>query len=112
MKEETMTTTHLIAAGLGKADGTSNGSLVALVDRLVMGSLTVSVGVFIVILMMAAWVRQKGTGRFEAGGGRNGGNPVKAIIPPAFAFLVLVILLSGVWALVRVAGGLAGGAFS
>lgn len=107
-----VTTTTLIAAGLGKADGTSNGSLVTVIDRLVMGSLTVSVAVFIVLLMLAAWVRQKGTGRFEAGGGRNGGNPVKAIIPPAAAFLILVILLSGVWALVRVAGGLSGGAFS
>ena len=108
----TTTTTTLIAAGLGKADGTSNGSLVAVVDRIVMGSLTVSVGVFIVILMIAAWVKTKGTGRFEAGGGRNGGNPVKQLIPPAAAFLVLVILLSGVWALVRVAGGLAGGALT
>ncbi|MBN7481018.1 hypothetical protein [Mycobacteroides abscessus] len=107
-----MTTTTLIAAGLGKADGTSNGSLVTVIDRLVMGSLTVSVAVFIVLLMLAAWVRQKGTGRFEAGGGRNGGNPVKAIIPPAAAFLILVILLSGVWALVRVASGLSSGAFS
>ncbi len=107
-----VTTTTLIAAGLGKADGTSNGSLVTVIDRLVMGSLTVSVAVFIVLLMLAAWVRQKGTGRFEAGGGRNGGNPVKAIIPPAAAFLILVILLSGVWALVRVASGLSGGAFS
>lgn len=101
-----------LAAGLGKSDGTSNGSLVAIIDRIVMGSLTVSVGVFIVILMAAAWIKQKGTGRFEAGGGRNGGNPVKAIIPPATAFLVLIILLSGVWALVRVAGGLSSGAFS
>lgn len=103
-------TTTLLAAGLG-SDGTSNGSLVAIIDRIVMGSLTVSVAVFVVILMIAAWVRQKGTGRFEAGGGRNGGNPVKAIVPPAAAFMVLVILLAGVWALVRVAGGLAGGAF-
>lgn len=105
--------TNLVAAGLkGAGDGTSNGSLTALVDRIVAGSLTVSVGIFIVLLMMAAWIRQKGTGRFEAGGGRNGGNPVKAIIPPAAAFLVLIILLSGVWALVRVAGGLSSGAFS
>ncbi|SKZ50267.1 hypothetical protein [Mycobacteroides abscessus] len=34
------TTTTLIAAGLGKSDGTSNGSLVAIIDRIVMGSLT------------------------------------------------------------------------
>lgn len=106
------TTTTLIAAGLGKADGTSNGSLIAVVDRIVMGSLTISVGIFIVILMMAAWIKQKGTGRFEAGGGRNGGNPIKALMPPATAFLVLVILLSGVWALVRVAGGLSSGALT
>lgn len=107
-----VTTTTLIAAGLGKADGTSNGSLVTVIDRLVMGSLTVSVAVFIVLLMLAAWGKAKGTGRFEAGGGRNGGNPFKTLIPPAAAFLILVILLSGVWALVRVAGGLSGGAFS
>lgn len=107
------TTTHLIAAGLkGSGDGTSNGSLTQLVDRIVAGSLVISVGIFIVILMIAAWGKAKGTGRFEAGGGRNGGNPFKTLIPPAAAFLILVILLSGVWALVRVAGGLSGGAFS
>lgn len=101
-----------MTAGLkGSGDGTSNGSLTQLVDRLVMGSLTVSVGIFIVLLMTAAWIRQKGTGRFEAGGGRNGGNPVKAIIPPAAAFMVLVILLAGAWMLVRVASGLSGGMF-
>lgn len=106
-----MTTIYL--AGLGSAgDGTSNGSLVAIIDRIVMGSLTVSVGVFIIVLMLAAWGKTKGTGRFEAGGGRNGGNPVKAIVPPAAAFVVLVILLSGVWALVRVSSGLSSGAFS
>ncbi|MDO3357780.1 hypothetical protein [Mycobacteroides abscessus] len=105
--------THLMTAGLkGSGDGTSNGSLTALVDRIVMGSLTVSVGIFIVLLMLAAWVKQKGTGRFEAGGGRNGGNPIRAIVPPAAGFLVLTILLAGVWALVRVASGLSGGMFS
>lgn len=104
--------TTLVAAGLGSGDGTSNGSLTAIVDRLVMGSLTVSVGIFIVLLMCAAWVKQKGTGRFEAGGGRNGGNPIRAVVPPAAGFMVLVILLAGVWMLVKMAAGLSGGMFS
>lgn len=104
--------TTLVAAGLKNAgDGTSNGSLTQLVDRIVAGSLVISVGIFIVVLMIAAWGKAKGTGRFEAGGGRNGGNPFKTLMPPAAAFVVLSVLLAGVWALMKMAGGLSSGLF-
>jgi hypothetical protein len=89
-------------------DGTSNGSLIALVDRLVAAALVISVGIFVVRVLVPAKV--KGTGRFETGGGRNStrDSPRQAIETTG-RFVIFVFLVSGVWGLVRLSGWVAAG---
>ena len=91
-------------------DGTSNGSLVAIVDRILAAALVVSVGIFVVLLVFPQ--KERGTGRFEAGGGRNitRDSPRKAI-ELAARFTLLVAMLAGAWGLARLSGVLAAGIF-
>ena len=92
-------------------DGTPNGSLVAIVDRVLAAALVVSVGIFAVLLVFPQ--KEKGTGRFEAGGGRNitRDSPKKAI-ELAARFTLLMVMLAGAWGLARLSGMLAAGIFS
>ena len=91
-------------------DGTSNGSLIAIVDRIVAGALVVSVGIFVVLLVFPQ--KAKGTGRFETGGGRNvtRDSPRKAV-ETAARFTMLMVMLAGAWGLARLSGVLAAGIF-
>ena len=92
-------------------DGTSNGSLVAIVDRVLAAALVASVGIFATLLVFPQ--KERGTGRFEAGGGRNitRDSPRKAI-ELAARFTLLVAMLAGAWGLARLSGMLAAGIFS
>jgi hypothetical protein len=89
-------------------DGTSNGSLVALVDRLVAAALVIAVGIFVVLLVFPP--KQGGNGRFVTGGGRDETRhtPRKAV-ETAARFAVLIAMLAGAWGLARLSGVLAAG---
>ena len=73
-------------------------------------ALVVSVGIFVVLLVFPQ--KERGTGRFEAGGGRNitRDSPRKAI-ELAARFTLLVAMLAGAWGLARLSGVLAAGIF-
>jgi hypothetical protein len=89
-------------------DGTSNGSLVALVDRLVAAALVLAVGIFVVQVLAPS--KQRGTGRFEAGGGRNSTHPSpRRAVETTVRFALFVFLVTGVWGLVRLSGWVAAG---
>ena len=91
-------------------DGTSNGSLVAIVDRILAAALVVSVGIFAVLLVFPP--KQGGNGRFVTGGGRDTTRhtPRKSV-ETAARFTLLVAMLAGAWGLARLSGMLAAGIF-
>ena len=91
-------------------DGTSNGSLVAIVDRVLAAALVASVGIFAVLLVFPP--KQGGNGQFTVGGGRDTTRhtPKKAV-ETAARFTLLVAMLAGAWGLARLSGVLAAGIF-
>lgn len=93
------------------SDGTS-GALSHLVGKSLVAVLVIGVGIFVVLVLQAAYGKVKGDGRFAPGGGRHGRESgIKNITPVGLSFLIFLVLVIGAYGLVRMSGVLSGGLF-
>jgi hypothetical protein len=107
------TTTILILAGLS-GDGTSNASIISLVNKLIAAVAVATAGFFAWHTLTTYFGGGKGAGdgRFAPGGGRHGDHTPPTtgfLIGEAVAFVICEGLLGTVWALVNYGGHIVGG---
>ncbi|MBN7484554.1 hypothetical protein P5W04_10300 [Mycobacteroides abscessus subsp. abscessus] len=96
----------------GVQDTHSTDTLSALVGKTLAGVLVVSVAAFVVLLLVRAYGKVPGDGRFQTGGGRVGrGSGIKNILPVIGCWVLFVVLVTGVWGLVSMSGSLSSGLF-
>lgn len=94
------------------SDGTSTGAVSHLVGKTIAAVLVICVGVFVVLVLQSAYGKTKGSGRFQAGGGREGRESgIRNIAPVGLSFLIFVVLVIGAYGIVRMSGLLSGGLF-